>query len=83
MQIASFPRRAMLSSMACLAVPYFPTLSDKQYDFREKVMEQKMLVLILSKTLSKIFLILRRIQRDIINVHRSSCNVPLLLSDFN
>jgi hypothetical protein len=34
--------------------------------------------------LSKTFLILRRIRRDIIiNVHRSSCKVPLLLSDFN
>ena len=29
------------------------------------------------------FLTLRRIQRDIINVHRSSCTVPLFLSDFN
>jgi hypothetical protein len=34
--------------------------------------------------LSVTFLILRRIQRDIvINVHRSACEVPLLLSDFN
>jgi len=34
--------------------------------------------------LSGTFLILRRIQRDIIiNVHKSSCKVPLLLSDFN
>jgi hypothetical protein len=31
--------------------------------------------------LSETFLILRRTQRDIINVHRSSCKVPLLLSD--
>jgi hypothetical protein len=34
--------------------------------------------------LSDTFLVLRRIQRDItINVHRSLCKVPLLLSDFN
>jgi hypothetical protein len=34
--------------------------------------------------LSEIFLILRRTERDRIkNVHRSSCKVPLLLSDFN
>jgi hypothetical protein len=34
--------------------------------------------------LSETFLILRRIQRDmVINVHRSSCKVPLFLSDFN
>jgi hypothetical protein len=33
---------------------------------------------------SEAFLILRIIQRDIIiNVHRSLCKVPLLLSDFN
>jgi hypothetical protein len=34
--------------------------------------------------LSETFLILRRIDRDIIiNVQRSSCKVPLLLSDIN
>jgi hypothetical protein len=34
--------------------------------------------------LSETFLVIRRIQRDIvINVHRCSCKVPLLLSDFN
>jgi hypothetical protein len=34
--------------------------------------------------LSETFLILKRIQWNIvINVHRSSCKVPLLLSDFN
>jgi hypothetical protein len=34
--------------------------------------------------LSETFLILKRIQRDIIiNIHRSSCIVPLFLPDFN
>jgi hypothetical protein len=34
--------------------------------------------------LSETFLVIKRIQRDIIiNVHRCSCKVPLLLSDFN
>jgi hypothetical protein len=43
------------------------------------VIEHKMCVLILSTTLSETFLILRRIQRDIIiNVHRSSCKVPVI-----
>ena len=38
----------------------------------------------LYKFCPKHFLILRRIQRDIIiNVHRPSCKVPLFLSDFN
>jgi hypothetical protein len=52
---------------------FFSTLSHKRYDFREKVTEHKMCVLIFFTTLSETFLILRRIQRDsIINISRSS-----------
>jgi len=41
-------------------------------------------VLTLSTNLSEIFLILRRTERDMIqSVYRSSCKVPLLVSDFN
>jgi hypothetical protein len=82
-QHAKRMRRIILSSVACLAVPYFPTLSHKRHDFRKNVIEHKMCVLIFSTILSETFLIVRRIQRDIIiNVHRSLCKVPLLLSDF-
>jgi hypothetical protein len=71
----------ILSSVASLAVPCFSTLSHKRHDFREeKGIEYKMRVFIVSKFLFETFLILRRIQRDItINVHRSSCKVPVML----
>jgi hypothetical protein len=79
-QHAKRMRRIILSSVACLAVPYFSTLSHKRYDFKEKGIEYKMCVLIFSTNLSKIFLNLRRIERDIIiNVLTSSCKVFQIL----
>jgi len=49
--------------------------SYKKHDFRTKIYRtHKMCVLISSKDLSKIFLVLRRIPRDIVlNVRRRSC----------
>jgi hypothetical protein len=48
-----------------------------------KVMEHKIRVLIFSATLSEIFLILRRIQRDVfINVRTSSCKLPVIFVRF-
>jgi hypothetical protein len=48
---AKWMRRIMLSSLVCLAVPYFPTLSHKRYDLRGggwNFIGHKMYVLIFS-----------------------------------
>jgi hypothetical protein len=41
---------AILPSVPCPALPYFPTLSHKRHDFRKKVTEPKMCFLIFSTT---------------------------------
>jgi hypothetical protein len=52
----------------------------KWHAFRKKkVTEHKIPVLILSTILSETFLILRRTERDIINIHGSLCKVPNVL----
>jgi hypothetical protein len=40
----------VMSSVPYLAVPYFSTVSHKRHDFREKVIEHKMCVLIFCTT---------------------------------
>ena len=57
---------AILSSVACPIRQYFATLSDKRHDFRKKVIELKIRVLIFSTTSSETCLILRRTERDMI-----------------
>ena len=53
-------------------------------NLEENIIEHKMCVLILSTILSEIFLIPRRLQRDIvINVRRFSSKVPIFLSECN
>jgi len=74
----------MLSSVFYMAVPYFSTSTYKWRYFRKKDIENEMCVLLSLQHLSKTFLILRRIERNIaINVQRSSCQVLLILSYFN
>jgi hypothetical protein len=70
-QHAKRMRRIILSSVACLTLLYFSTLSHKRHDFRKNVIEHKTCLLIVS-TFSETFLNLRRTERgSIINVRRS------------
>ena len=81
-QHAKRMRRIILLSVACLAVLNFFTLSHKRHDFLKKLLNIKCVFWFCLQLLSEKFLIVRRIQRDIIiNLHKSSCKVPLLLSD--
>ena len=60
-------RVIVLPSVACLTLTYLPTLSLKRYDFREKkVLSIKCVHWFPLQFLSKIFLILRIFQLDII-----------------
>ena len=62
----------------------FSILSHKRCHFSKKVIEHKTCVWFSLQHLSRIFLILRKIKRDIVkNVEASPCKVPVFLSDFN
>jgi hypothetical protein len=82
-QHAKRMRRIILSSVTCLAIPYFSTSCHKRHNLGAgEWNEYKMRVFIFSKTLSKTFLVLR-FQRDIISVQRPLCKVPVILLYFN
>jgi hypothetical protein len=70
---------AILSSVVCLVLLYFFTLSHKRRDLRRKVIENKMCVLIFSTNLPETFPILRRNDRDImVEVHSYIGTVTLV-----
>jgi DNA integrity scanning protein DisA with diadenylate cyclase activity len=47
---AKWMRRAILSLVACLSLPYYSTLSHISWNFRQKVIEYKICVMIFSTT---------------------------------
>ena len=77
--------RILLSSVACLAVQYFCTLSHKQHDFREKklLITKYVFWFSLQFFFFITFLTLGRIERVTFkNVNWSSCKVPVILLRF-
>jgi len=75
---------AILSSVVCPALLNFSVISHKRQDFRKRVTEYEMCVLISSTTFVWTFLILSRTERYMIKtVYWSSCEVPLFLSHCN
>ena len=51
MQIVSFLLRILLSSVACLSLPYFSTLFPIRQDYRKKIFEHIISIFIFSTTL--------------------------------
>jgi len=67
-------RRVILLSVACPALQYFSTLSQRHYCKKKKLLNIKSVQLLPETFLT--------IQRDITIVHRSSCKVPVILVRF-
>jgi hypothetical protein len=65
-QYAKHTRRVTLPSVACPALPHFPTLSHKRHDFwkKQKLLNKKCLSLLYLQMLFETFIILRRNERD-------------------
>ena len=88
MQSALFVPRIILSYVASLSLPYFPTSFHKGQDFLKKKTLDAMCVFRFSrlslKILSETLLILRRADQDvIISINGLYVYYPLFLPDFN
>jgi hypothetical protein len=74
---------AILSSVAFPALKYYSPLSYKRHDYQKKKLLSIQRVFWFSlQLLSETFLILRRNERDVINVYWSVCKVPVILVRF-
>ena len=73
--------RIIFTSVACLGLPYFSTLSHKPYCFRENNVIEHKVFFLYNFCLKHV--ILGRILRNMIKVHRSLVKYPLRVSDFN
>jgi len=74
--------RAILLSVACPSVQYFPTLPHQRHDFRENVIGHRICVLTAFTNFIGKFAILRRNERDTIkNYFGILVTYPLFLSD--
>jgi hypothetical protein len=70
-----------LSSAASLAIPHVSTSSDKRYALRKTLLGTQCVFPFSIKLLFKTFLILRKIQRNIVtSVKKSSSEVPFILN---
>jgi hypothetical protein len=84
-QAATHKRRIILSSVACLVLSYFSTISHKRHDFRKKKRggSIKCVFWTFLRLLPETFLIPKRSLGDIIiNAHTSSYKVPVILIIF-
>jgi hypothetical protein len=72
-----------VSSVVCLSVLYFSTLSHKRQYFQKKRHWNVRVCFHFLQMLSETFLIRRRIQTYIIIVHRTPRSAPVFMSDFN